>query len=377
MIKIIHTADLHLDSPLTALTGASSAERRRELCATFTSLTMSVKMNKADFLLIAGDLFDSLFVSPDTIALLCREFASIPDCKIIIAPGNHDPYTKASYYRSYDFPENVYIFSSPELTYFDFPESNVKIYGWAFDKEIMESCPLGDFTVEDKSCINILLAHGELDGDGVYCNIPKRQLAACGFDYVALGHRHTHKGFEKIGNGYVSYSGCLEGRGFDETGEKGALLILIDKKPVLDFSGKLVPFAKRKYIIDSIDVSGAKSNSDIVEMVSRFIEQKHYDENIALRLRLSGNVSSEFKLSEAYLREQFTRLYIFDPIDDTVPDKDSSSLRDAPTIKGEFYRELEHLLNSPDKDEREIAAMALRYGMAAMNGEEIIDFSSK
>ncbi len=373
MIKILHCADLHLDSPMSALDITKSEIRRNELRAAFTSMTLFARTNNVDFLLIAGDLFDDRFVSKDTMSLILREFAAMPDCRVIIAPGNHDPYTGASYYRRADFPENVYIFDDAELKYFDFPDKNTTVYGYAFTGEHMESCPLDGKTVEDPSRINLLVAHGDLDvSSSKYCPITMETLAACGFDYAALGHKHTHETF-KIGSGHAAYSGCLEGRGFDECGEKGAVMAVADKEFDFRFASRFVRFGKRVYVSESLDISGAESNADALEKISEFIESKHYSDDVALRLRLTGTVGGDFKLSRKFLSEQFGRLFIFELADETVPVLDADKLREDPTIKGAFYRSLEPMLASADADEREKAALALRCGLAALSGNDFAD----
>lgn len=374
MIKILHCADLHLDSPLSMLDISRAESRRRDLCAALTSLTLSVKSNAVDFLLIAGDLFDGAFVSRDTVALLCHEFASIPDCRVIIAPGNHDPYTFSSYYRLAELPENVYVFDSPEVKYFDFPDKNATVYGWAFTSDSLESCPLDGFEVMSRSRINLLVAHGELNvSESKYCPIPMDTLASCGFDYAALGHRHTHDGVEPCGGGYVAYSGCLEGRGFDECGIKGAVLAAADKGDKLQFAAKFIRFCKRYYEIADCDVSGAKSNADVLDKLTELIKDGHYGDDTALRVRLIGNVSGDFKLSTSFLGEQFPNIYRLELIDATSPLADGDRLRDDPTLRGAYYRSLEGMLTSEDESEREIAAMALRYGLAALAGNDIAD----
>ncbi len=371
MIKILHCADLHLDSPFTSIDIEKSELRRSDMRAAFTSLTLSAKMNNADFILISGDLFDGEFVSKDTVALICREFAAIPQCKIIIAPGNHDPYTQSSYYKRADFPNNVYIFDSPELTCFDFPEKNTTVYGWAFTSEHMGSCPLEGFTVEDSSRINLLCAHGELNvGTSKYCPIPERMLADCGFDYAALGHVHTYSEPMQIGVGYAAYSGCLEGRGFDECGEKGAVLAVAEKDTVLQFAAKFVKFCRRTYEIELLDIGGARSNADVLHNLAALISQKHYGDNTALRVCLRGEVSGDFKISPMLICDNFKNLFMLEIIDETTPTLDCEKLREDPTLRGEFYRSLEDMLNSDDPDMRETAGMALRCGLAALAGEE-------
>ncbi len=374
MIKILHCADLHLDSPMSVLDVAKAEARRRDLRAALTSLTMFIKSNAVDFLLIAGDLFDGEFVSRDTVALLCREFASIPDCRVIIAPGNHDPYTFSSHYRLTDFPENVYVFDSEEVKSFDFPEKNTTVYGWAFTSDALEACPLEGFEVASRERINLLVAHGELDGgESKYCPIPSKTLAACGFDYAALGHVHTHGGVLPLGDGYVAYSGCLEGRGFDECGIKGAVLAVAGKTDKLDFAAKFERFCKRYYEIAKCDVSGSASNADVLTKLTAFIKDAHFGDDVALRLHLRGSVASDFKMSTAFLIEQFPQLYRFEIVDETVPLADSDRLSNDPTIRGAYYRSLEPMLASANASEREIAAMALRYGLAALAGNDIAD----
>ena len=375
MIKILHCADLHLDSPLSALDISRAETRRTELRAAFTSLTLSAKMNKVDFLLISGDLFDGAYVSRETVALLCREFAAIPDCRVIIAPGNHDPYTAASYYRRAEFPENVYIFDSPEVSCFDFPDKNTTVYGWAFTSERLEKCPLDGFALKDPSRINLLVAHGELDAsESQYCPIPRALLTECGFDYAALGHVHTHNGVEKVGGGYVAYSGCLEGRGFDECGIKGAVLVAIEKEASLQLAAKFVRFCKRCYAIEECDVSGAETNADLLDKLRGLVAEKHYGEDTVLRVRLTGSVAGDLKPSPSFLAEQFGLMFMIEIIDETLPLADSGKLRDDPTLRGAYYRSLEGMIGSDDAEEREIAAMALRYGLAALSGGEIVDF---
>jgi len=374
MIKFLHCADLHLDSPLTSLDLRRASVRRGELRASLTSLTMSAKLNAADFLLISGDLFDSSRVSRDTIDLLRREFAQIPDTAVIIAPGNHDPYTHSSYYRRTDFSDNVYIFDSPEITCFDFPEKNTTVYGWAFTGQHMEAPDLADFSVEDVSRINILTAHADLDAAASpYCAITSRELAACGFDYAALGHQHTHDGVRQLKNGYAAYAGCLEPRGFDEPGLKGAVLAAVDKAPDLKFAAKFVRYCKRHYEIQSVDLTGAVSNADALERISAVIAQNHYGEDTALRIRLTGQIPGELRLSPAFLTEQLPPLFLAEILDETTPLRNGDSLAEDPTLRGAFYRSLSDMLSSADSKERELAARALRYGLGALAGEEISD----
>ena len=374
MIKILHCADLHLDSPIVVSDIRQSEMRRNELRAAFTSLIMSAKMNEVDFLLIAGDLFDGEYVSKDTIALLCHEFASIPECRIIISPGNHDPFSPSSYYRRGEFPSNVYIFDSPEVTSFDFPEINTTVYGYAFTSDKLEICPLEGFKVADDTRINILTAHGDYNvTKSDYCPIPADVPEACGFDYIALGHRHSYTEPFRVGRGYAAYSGCLEGRGFDECGLKGAIMAAAEKKGEFTFASKFTKYCKKQYHIEAVDVSGSQSNVAVAEKIADFIDKNHYGEDTALRLLLQGQTEEGFVISKEFLRERFPRLFMLDIVDKTVPCFDLSKLAADLTLRGEFYRSFAPMLESEDADERETAAAALKCGLAVLAGNDFCE----
>ena len=375
MIKILHCADLHLDSPMSARDISRAEAGRHDVRAALTSLVMYIKSNSIDFLLISGDLFDGAFVSRETVALLCHEFASIPDCRVIIAPGNHDPYTFASYYRLAELPENVFVFDSEEIKYFDFPEKNTTVYGWAFTSDFLDTCPInGEFVVASPERINLLVAHGELDvSESKYCPIQSKVLAKCGFDYVALGHRHAYDGVKECGEGYIAYSGCLEGRGFDELGVKGAIAAVIDKNSTPKMSSKFLRFCKRRYEIADCDVTGAASNADMLDRIAKLISDAHYAEDTILRVRLVGEVGAECKPSVAFLEGQFPSVCSIEIVDATAPIGSGERLKDDPTLRGAFYRSLEGMLASEDESERELASMALKYGLAALCGSDIAD----
>ena len=131
MLKVLHCADLHLDSPFTDSLHKGEA-RRAKLRSVFTNMIAFAQDKKIDLFLISGDLFDSEFASKDTAAFLSKAMASVPSCRFVIAPGNHDPYTASSIYAGTDFPENVSVFSSASPTCLCFDDLNADVYGYAF-----------------------------------------------------------------------------------------------------------------------------------------------------------------------------------------------------------------------------------------------------
>lgn len=180
---------------------------------------------------------------------MTREFAACHECRIVISPGNHDPYTPDSIWAKISFPENVYVFNSPELDCFRFDDIGVNVYGYAFTSSHMDTCPFSDPPELDSDKINILCAHGDLlDTGSRYCPIRMDEIVRSGFDYIALGHVHNSDGIHRGGNMWYGYSGCLDGHDFGECGYKGAVSIVMSKENgIFDATVKGKRFSKRRF----------------------------------------------------------------------------------------------------------------------------------
>ena len=179
---------------------AGEAERRRtELRGAFTSAVLFAKSRHADIFIISGDLFDGELVTRDTCELLRSQFESFPECRFFISPGNHDPYNDASVYRHMDFPSNVHVFG-PEKERVRLDGLGVDVYGFGFTQKTCISSPVAGYPALDGERINILVCHGDtsspLSPNGP---VTKAEIAASGFDYIALGHIHAPSGVLKEG----------------------------------------------------------------------------------------------------------------------------------------------------------------------------------
>ena len=130
-MKLLHAADFHLDSPLSGLPQSKSAQRRRELREIPARLARLAQDEGVDLVLLPGDLFDGERVYPETIRALARalEEMAVP---VLIAPGNHDYYHGKSPYAAVSWPDNVHIFTQPELQAFELPRLNCVVHGCAF-----------------------------------------------------------------------------------------------------------------------------------------------------------------------------------------------------------------------------------------------------
>lgn len=217
-MKFIHIADLHLDTPLVSLRNNRDLikKRRTEQRQVFSDIINKIKAENIEYLFISGDLFEQKFVEKNTIDFLISNFELIPNTKIFISPGNHDPYIKSSPYQTFEWPENVTIFTG-EVGMFSFEDINV--YGIGFTDYEFSSDEISKIQIEDEDKINVLVVHGTLDGASKkYLDIKSKDLEK--FDYVALGHIHERK----VDGSNIVYPGSLLSIGFDELGEHGIVI---------------------------------------------------------------------------------------------------------------------------------------------------------
>lgn len=371
MLKIFHTADVHLDAPFSLSDPIEAEKRRTGLRSTFCSMIHAARRMEADVFLIAGDLFEESFATKDTAATVLREIESFPDCKFFIIPGNHDPYSENSPYALLSWPENVYIFKDEKISYFDIPEKNTRIYGHAYTSKEIPDGLFSEFHVEDENMINILLAHGFVNMPQSSCNVlMKSDIEKSGLDYIALGHVHAHCGFEKAGNTVYAYSGCAVGRSFDECGYKYALAGGISKENgVSNVNLSAYKCCDKRFEILKVDLTGIQSTDAALTAIKNAAED--YGEDTSLRVILDGAVSSDVNVSCDDVRRVLKLPAYVETQDNTVPVFDSEKLKNDMTLAGAFYRRLEPKLMSDDPEERKLASQALRYGLAALCGKEI------
>lgn len=375
MPKIIHTADIHLDAPFSMLDVQKAQVRKNELRGAFSSLVLFAKTEKADMVIISGDLFDSGFVTKETTSLLISQFASFPECRFIIAPGNHDFISARSPYKKELFPPNVYIFEDEKITHFSFPEIGVNVYGYAFTSEKYTENPLASVVALDRGRINILVAHADLGGHSDSCPLTTADLVRSGFDYVALGHIHKGGEVKLSGDTYYAYSGCLEGRSFDECGVKGVLVCDFSKQAGhLSASFANRRLCKRHYEKLSVDITGVDSTEALLERLRGALAAEGYGSDVLLRLRLTGRISPEITLNLKAVTAQTLGLFYLEVENDAMPLLNPDDLKNDISIRGALYRELLPMLESENEEERQLAAEALRLGLLALDGEDVVDF---
>jgi DNA repair exonuclease SbcCD nuclease subunit len=372
-IKILHCSDIHFDAPYVGLPSEKADERRRELRKTFSRLMEFVRERHIDYVLIAGDLFDTKHATNMTAETLIREFAACEETKFIIAPGKNDCYGNNPLYLSGRLPDNCYIFGSDTLCRFDFDEDKLTFYGWAFMGEELTTSPIYDKHVDDSSKINIVCGYADLDGEvgSTLCPISSQEMSRFGADYYALGSRHEKTEFIKKGGSMYSYCGSIECTGFDNPFVGGAKLLNIDYADgELSMDGKHVTFGHLQFVTEVIDVTGINKNNEITNRISHLISEKRYGAETALKIELVGDVDPRFILPKRLECDAFG-LYFFDMVDKTLPLYDTEHFKRDMSVAGEIYRRLLPMLTGPNESDRLTAARAFRVGLAALEGREI------
>lgn len=300
MAKILHFSDLHLDSKLSGLGPERIHVRRQEIRETFIRLTDYAVAEGVDIVLIAGDLFNSRNVSPETIELLVETMENSRQLEFFIAPGNHDPYSDRSIYHLRKWPEHVHIFTSTDIQVIELPKLKIKVYGAAFVSEHCTKNLLSDFKAAADEFASILLIHGDLGSAGSdYNPLSKNDIAQSGFDYVALGHIHAFSGIEKAGQTFYAYPGIPEGRGFDECGKKGVIIGHVNKRDVrLHFKSTSI----REYHIIELDATGLSDHA----VVDRIMTNPIWNNRNMYKVILKGapNERANFQNIHSVLEEE-------------------------------------------------------------------------
>ena len=363
MIRILHAADLHLDSPFQALGREKAAQRRAEQWGMLARLGELAKEQRADMVLLAGDLFDADSPFSETARMLEQVLPAM-EVPVFIAPGNHDWYGPRSPWIRLELGENVHVFSGEDIQCVELPELNARVWGAAFTSRHREP-PLAGFSPEKKgdTIIDIMVLHGEVgDPASPYGAITEQQLAHSGMDYVALGHNHTYSGLRRAGDTFYAWPGCPEGRGFDETGEKGVVLAEVEKGAC---RARFLPLGGRRYEELTVDVTGGADPSAVMGAVDRDPSRDVY------RITLTGTAAEPPDMTglKNALEGKFFALELRD---ETRLPRDVWEGREAVSLRGLYLDKLWQQYQAAQSDEeRQTIELAARYGLAAMeNGEE-------
>lgn len=364
MLKFIHAADFHLDSAFGALPERQAAQRRRESRELPQRLANYVQNHGISLVLLSGDLFDTGSAFRETTEALAAAFAQM-EVPVCIAPGNHDCFLPGSAWETVKWPENVHIFKENRMTAVDFPQWNLTVHGAAFASAQQPDSLLAGFAAPQDGRIHVGVLHGEVEAaESRYNPMRKEEVAASGLAYLALGHIHKRTEPQRYGNTLCAWPGCMEGRGFDELGEKGFYegTIADDGTVRLDF----IPFARRRYEVLTVDVTGRDPRAAVEAALPPETANDLY------RILLTGE-TGEGGVNAAALRETLAdRFYALDIRDNTRMAQNVWARAEEDSLRGMFLRDLRAKLDKAATDvEWETITRAARFGLAALDHRDL------
>lgn len=347
MIKILHSGDWHLDSPFQGRTESQASALRRELLSIPEKLATLCQREDCNLVLLSGDLFDGAYTQA-TYRVVYDALARM-GVPVFISPGNHDFVSPDSPYAKELWPENVHIFKKQQVQWVDLPNLGLRVYGAGFQSMDCES--LLDNVRADG------LAVGVFHGDPTQVNSPynpvtKAQVAASGLAYLALGHVHKGEAF-RAGQTLCAWPGCPMGRGWDEQGEKGALIISIEDTALMRFVSLNAP----QFHDVSVDVSqGAGS------VLPAIANEDFY------RITLTGE--GEKPDLEA-IRAEFIAFPNLELRDETVTPLDIWAGAGEDSFEGVYFGMLKDALQQATEEDKEKILLAAKISRQLLEGQEV------
>lgn len=352
-MKLIHAADIHLGSPLSAaLFLEKRTERQNELIFTFNRMIEYAKQNGVDAVLLSGDVFDSNAPFKKHKEFFYSAIKNSPEITFFYLRGNHD--TGACYTEDI---ENLITFDE-SFKSFDF--KGVTISGC----EITDANALSFYSSIDlkKEDTNIVMLHGALSSSVGKDKIVLSKLYDRNIDYLALGHIHSFETGSLDLRGVYAYSGCLEPRGFDECGSKGFVLLDIQNGKI---QSEFVPFSKRTIHEITVDISGT---SDSYSAFKRVRESVLCPVKDLVRVILEGEVSFDASFLERDLKDFLNMDFYLSSVKNKTTTKiNLDDFKDSLSLKGEFVRSVSENNALSENEKNKIISL----GLKALMGEEV------
>lgn len=293
-MRFIHTADIHLDSPLKGLSAYADAPAQALRSATreaFANLVGEAIELVVDFMVIAGDLYDGNWKDFNTGIYFARQMgrlraAGIP---VYLLLGNHDAENEMT--RRLELPDNVYRFPSARAGSFRIPELRVALHGQSFREAATTANIVQGYPPPVEGWLNIGVLHTALEGGTVHANYApcsRAELEARGYQYWALGHVHEHR----VWNGActIAFPGNLQGRHIREPGARGALLVETDGAGIRSVQRLLVDVLRWHLL--TVDASPAQDLAAVVRAAGQALADLAASEGssrpLAVRVVMAG-----------------------------------------------------------------------------------------
>ncbi len=354
-MKFIHTGDLHLSSPMDSkFSSLLARQRKEELFECFQRLSDYAVTNEVTAILLCGDVFDSKTPPAKDVSRFFDIIKSHNSIDYIYIAGNHDE----KFLGQTDLPKNFKTFGET-WGYYTYGETD--IYGVSitannFDKIYGELQPVCGRK-------NIVLLHGQIKESR---NVTKPEeialplLAEKSIDYLALGHIHSFKKGKLSRQGIYCYCGCPEGRGYDECGEKGFVLLTVNET----IQVKFVPFAKRTVQLAKVNISSAETTDDVLSLIGSALSTVQKEDLV--RVLLTGSRSPDFHPDKKRIEEKLRHSFFHASVKDETVLTIDPRIFPKGSLEEAFYRTV---MSEVRLTEQEMDAI-LTIGLSALQGEE-------
>ena len=354
-MKILHSADWHLDSPFLGMSEERAKYLRQELLKIPEQIAEICRRENCDMLLLAGDLFDGDYTQESfrTVSRVLGELG-IP---VFITPGNHDYCTPRSPYLAEIWPENVHIFKTPVIEAVELPQLDCKIYGAGY---IGIDCKglLKGFRAEGLQKWHIGILHGDaVNSKSNYCPITAAQIRSSGLTYLALGH--THKGDQsRAGDTLYAWPGCPMGRALDECGEKGVLLVTMEDT----VSAEFLPLNGPRFYDIALD-----AGENPAETIANALPAAETPDTY--RITLTGYAAP---IDLKAIAAAFPHVPYLELRDHTLPEIDLWGCIDDDSLEGVFFRKLHDGLDTDSEKLQRQIRLAAKISRQILDGQEVI-----
>lgn len=364
-MKIIHCADLHLDSKMNSnFDKIKSKERKSEILRTFERMVEYASAQEVQAILIAGDMFDTRNISASVRNTVLFSITSHPLITFYYLRGNHDTDNFLSGLE--ELPPNLKLFGSRWTGY---QQDGITISGIELTSESAGSAYVS--LVLNVQNFNIVMLHGqesESNSRDKTLHINLKALKNKGIDYLALGHVHGYKKGALDARGTYCYPGCLEGRGFDECGSHGFVVLDIDTSSG-SCTHTFVPFASRTLYTVTADVTDCQTTAQMASRIDASLKEAGCSLDSLIKIILTGSLDVECEKDVEYLLSRFGSQYYFVKIyDETYLKIETDAYLFDRSLKGEFAR---LVMEDPQLTEDD-KKMIIRYGFQAIAGEEVL-----
>jgi DNA repair exonuclease SbcCD nuclease subunit len=360
-IKFIHTSDIHLGKKfdIKNFSLKEREKRRQEIWDTFDEIIKLARIEKTNYLFIAGDLTEGDYINYKSLKNISQKFKSIPDTRVVIACGKSDPYNINSMYEYIEWPKNVYIVKNAEnVEKINFSDDNLCVCSMSWDNHEYNDKTQSIYDISiDESKINVLLLCCDVNTESKMLPL-NIDIIKNKFEYIAMGGRHNYN----LVRENAAYCGSPEPMSFDETGEHGIIKGTLEKN---NSEFKMHAMAKRKFVTRNIELDINYSFNKILDLIKfsgdTFSNIKDY-----VKINLTGTVNTDVSMEEVEIEArqffyyiEFEENYIYKNSEDKIYDHNEFNIIESYKLQFD---------NNQDKLEQQ----AFKLGLEVLRKEKVV-----